>query len=76
MLCGRGIADIRRIVENTRKKPFSRALDVPNKRLKSRLSSMIPNEPKITPELVASHGLKPDDERVLNDRVLCRTGRT
>jgi phosphoribosylformylglycinamidine synthase II len=66
MLCRRGIADIPRIVENTRKKPFSQPLDVPNKRLKSRPSSMIPNEPKITPELVASHGLKPDEyERIL-----------
>jgi hypothetical protein len=27
MLCGRGIAAIPRIVEKTRKKPFSRALD-------------------------------------------------
>jgi phosphoribosylformylglycinamidine synthase II len=66
MLCGRAAAANRRIVENTRKKPFSQPLDVPKKRLKSRLSSMIPNEPKITPELVASHGLKPDEyERIL-----------
>jgi hypothetical protein len=36
MLCGRGIADIRRIVEKARKKRFSHPLDVPNKRLKSR----------------------------------------
>jgi hypothetical protein len=27
MLCGRGVADISRIVENTHKKPFSRLLD-------------------------------------------------
>jgi hypothetical protein len=27
MLCGRGVAAILRIVENMRKKPFSRALD-------------------------------------------------
>jgi hypothetical protein len=58
---GGGTAAIAWIVENTRKKPFSHALDVPNKRLKSASSSMIPNEPKITPELVASHGLKPDE---------------
>ena len=29
--------------------------------------SVIPNEPKITPELVAEHGLKPDEyERICN----------
>ena len=29
-------------------------------------SSVIPNEPKITPELVAEHGLKPEEyERIL-----------
>src|SRR5882672_9673361 len=66
MLCGRGAIDIRRIVEKTRKKPFSRALDVLKKRLKSASSSMIPNQPQITSELVASHGLKPDEyERIL-----------
>ena len=38
---------------------------------------MIPNEPKITPELVASHGLKPDSyTRTLADGVLSRAGRT
>ena len=38
---------------------------------------MIPNEPKITPELVASHGLKPDNyARTLADGVLFRVGRT
>ena len=48
------------------KKPFSRVLDVLKKRLTSRIGSMIPNEPQITPELVASHGLKPDEyERIL-----------
>ena len=30
------------------------------------IGAMIPNEPKVTPELVAEHGLKPDEyERIL-----------
>ena len=38
---------------------------------------MIPNEPEITPVLVASHGLKPDEyARILNYGVLSRAGRT
>jgi phosphoribosylformylglycinamidine synthase II len=66
MLYHGGTAAIPPIVENTRKKPFSRLLDVPNKKLKSRPSMMIPNEPQITPELVATHGLKPDEyQRIL-----------
>src|SRR5580698_9701992 len=42
------------------KKAFSRASDVPTTR------SISINEPKITPEIVAAHGLKPDEyERIL-----------
>src|SRR5258705_13392585 len=43
---------------NAPQKAFSRPSDLPNKRPM--------NEPQITPELVASHGLKPDEyERIL-----------
>ena len=46
------------------KRPFPRPFDLPNKGPQSPKEPM--NEPQITPELVASHGLKPDEyERIL-----------
>jgi len=47
-------------------KPFRGAPISPKQGRKASPKDMIPNEPKITPELVAEHGLKPEEyERIL-----------